>query len=575
MGSVVLEVDYERNALVEVGRPNLRPPTSFWTQEKASAAAHPPPRVSATPESHYSGPTMVRYTARGYDRAMKNALRHVEHIAREYLTHWMVTGAILAVTGAAPEHWLADLFHDVHLPTEALHLWTTGIDLRMVLAGLGLGLIVGDIAWRRTRPQAAPVANQTAAAPDSVSDAPPLPDKPSIAVLPFDNLSGDPAQEYFSDGVAEDIITGLSRLRWLFVIARNSSFTYKGQAVDIRRIADDLGVRYVLEGSVRRLGDRVRVTAQLIEAEHRRHVWAEHYDRGVADIFALQDEITDRIVATLDPEISSAERDRARRKPPGSLGAWELYQQGMWHLLRRNRDDFVAARVLFSKALGLDPGFATAHAALAISSFWQITHDLSTDALASRVELHDAAARALECDDRDFLAHSAMGLAFMELGQHENALAEHEIATTLNPNSAFAQWCYGYALARVGQHENALARFDLALLLSPRDPGAWSFETLRASALYLLGRYEEAVAAARAATRTQLADVVWPLVHLSASLGQLGRHEEAAVVIRELRRVRPGLTITGIRAWPHNEHRSVATVEKMLEGLRKAGLPEE
>jgi TolB-like protein/tetratricopeptide (TPR) repeat protein len=401
-----------------------------------------------------------------------------------------------------------------------------------------------------------------------------LPDKPSIAVLPFANLSGDPEQGFLADGMVEDLVTCLSRLRWLFVISRSSTSAYKGRTVDTREVARDLGVRYLLQGSVRQAGDRLRVTAQLIEAENGRQVWAERYDRGIKDIFALQDEITDTIAATLEPEISAAERDRARRKPPGSLGAWELYQRGMWHMLRRNREDFTAARTLFRDAIRLDPAFATAHAAYAISAFWQITHGFAIDAAAMRAELLTSASLAIECDERDFLAHSATGLAFMETIQHTKALAEHEIATALNPNSAFAQWCFGYALNRADRPREALERFDLALRLSPRDPAAWSFQTLRASALYLLGRYDEAIAAARDATRTQLADVVWPLVHLAASLGRIGRSDEALAAIAELRRRRPGLTIAEFRAWPHNESRSAEALDAITNGLRAAGLPE-
>jgi TolB-like protein len=401
-----------------------------------------------------------------------------------------------------------------------------------------------------------------------------LPDKPSIAVLPFANLSSDPEQDYFAEGMVEDLITNLSRLRWLFVIARNSTFTYKDRAVDVRRVGEDLGVRYVLEGSVRRTGNRVRVTAQLIEAASGGHVWAERYDRGIEDIFAVQDEITDMISGTLEPEISAAERDRAHRKPPGSLGAWELYQRGMHHLLRRNREDFTTARSLFRDALAIDPSFATAHAAFAISAFWQLTHDFASDAVAMRTELLSAAALAIEFDARDFLVHSAMGLAFMESGRHAMALAEHDVATSLNPSSAFAQWCFGYSLLRDDRPREALDRFDLALRLSPRDPGAWTYQTLRASSLYQLGRFEEAISAARDATRTPLADVVWPLVHWAASLGRLERCAEAAIVIDELRRKRPGLTIAGFRAWPHNEHRSAGSLEKIVDGLRGAGLPE-
>lgn len=258
------------------------------------------------------------------------------------------------------------------------------------------------------------------------------------------------------------------------------------------------------------------------EAETGGHVWAESYDRAIEDIFAVQDEITDTIAATFEPEISTAERERARRKPPVHLGCWELYQRGMWHLLRRNREDITAARRLFGEAIELDPNFATAHAAFAVSEFWQITHGFTENVAATRAELPASASRAAELDPRDSLAHSAMGLAFMEGCEHTKAIAEHESATALNPNSSFGQWCFGYALNFAGRHAEALTKFDRALRLSPRDPATWSYCTLRASALYQLKRYEDAAYAAEGALRTRVIDVVWPLVHRSAALGQMG-----------------------------------------------------
>jgi tetratricopeptide (TPR) repeat protein len=246
----------------------------------------------------------------------------------------------------------------------------------------------------------------------------------------------------------------------------------------------------------------------------------------------------------------------------------------MWHLFRRNREALASARVLLRSALALDPLFASAHAAFAISAFWHFSQDIAIDAALGRAELLGSASRAVECDARDSLAHSAMGLAFMEVGQHVNALAEHETAIALNPNSAFAQYCFGYALNRADRPQESLGCFDLALRLSPRDPGAWSFQTLRAASLYFLGRYEEAIVAARDAERTKPEDVVWPLLHLAASLGQLGRSDEAASVVQDLRGKRPGLTLARFRAWPHNESRSAQSMEKMMDGLRKAGLPE-
>jgi len=197
----------------------------------------------------------------------------------------------------------------------------------------------------------------------------PLPDKPSIAVLPFDNVSGDPDQEFFADGIAEDIITQLSKFRSLFVIARNSSFSFKGQALDIKEVGQKLGVRYVVEGSVRRAGNRVRITAQLIDAVADAHLWAERYDRELDDIFAVQDEVTQAIVTAIEPTLGSAELERARRVPTGKLDAWEAFQRGLWHVFRYKRDDNAKAQEFFRRATGIDGGFAPAHAGLAYTLF--------------------------------------------------------------------------------------------------------------------------------------------------------------------------------------------------------------
>lgn len=417
------------------------------------------------------------------------------------------------------------------------------------------------------------------AAPDATTGirarkpAPACPERPSIAVLPFANPGGEREQECLAAGLVEDLITTLSRLRWLSVVARNSTLSNQGSRAGIGQASAAPGIRYILEGSVRRGGNRMRITARLLESETGRQVWADRYDCSLAASFAVQDEITDAILAALESEIGAVEGERARRSPPGHLGAWELYQRGMWHLSRRNREDFTAAHAWFGEALALDPAFAAAHAGFAVSSFWQITHGFTTDAEASRAELLDAASRAVELDPRDALAHSALGLAFMECAEHPNAVAEHEIATALNPTSAFAQWCFGYALRRADRNDEALPRFDLALRLNPRGPMAWSYSTLRASALYHLKRYEEAALAASEAMRTRLDDIVWPLVHRAAALGRLDRKRAAEPVIADLLRRRPGLTVSGFAAWPYNRNLSASTLEHTAVGLQKAGLP--
>jgi len=424
---------------------------------------------------------------------------------------------------------------------------------------------IGPVRAQAAEPSSATLSTVVASA---------VPDTPSIAVLPFTNMSGDAEQEHFADGISEDIIAALSRFRSLFVIARNSTFTYKGKAVDVKEVARDLGVRYVLEGSVRTLGARLRVTALLIDAATGLHVWGERYDRPLEHIFTVQDEVTDIIAATMEPEIGAAERERARRKPPEHLGAWEHHQRGMWHLLRRNREDFRAAQQFFRNAIELDPSFATPRAALALSCFFEITHGFTTDHAATLDALLGEASAAVALDPRDALGHTALGLAFMERRNHADAIAEHRIAIDLNPNSSLARWAFGYALLRAEQSEEALEQFDAALRLSPRDPGLWSYLTLKASALYQLRRYEEAVQFARGATRYPVFDLIWPYVHLAAALGQLGRIDEARRAVEELQKRRPSLTVTAARSWPHNRSRSDSHLEHMLEGLRLAGLPE-
>jgi len=414
---------------------------------------------------------------------------------------------------------------------------------------------------------------------DAPAEAPPggprLPDKPSIAVLPFANLSGDPEQDYFADGIVDDITTTLSHLHGLFVIARNSTFTYKGRPVDVQQVGRALGVRYVLEGSVRRFADRVRITAQLVEAETRAHVWADRYDRTIGDIFAIQDEITNAIAAAIEPEISASEQDRARRKPPEQLGAWELYQRGMWHLLRHNYENSLEAERLFHSAIALDPSFAAPHAALALVDFFQIPRAQRDHNPALLDAMFRGAVRAAELDPKDCLGHVALGLHYMRRGEFAQSICEHQVALALNPNSPFAHWGYGFVLIFAERFAEALDEFDAALLLNPRDPAKWPhLATLKAGTLYQLRRYEEAAASARDAMRSATADVVWSCIHLAAAFGQLGRTNEAAVALAELEPRRPELTLSAFRSWSMNRLRSERALGHIVEGLRKAGLPE-
>ena len=296
----------------------------------------------------------------------------------------------------------------------------------------------------------------------------PLPDKPSIAVLAFQNMSGDPEQEYFSDGITEDIITGLSQNHGIFVIARNSSYTYKGQAVDVRRIGRELGVRYVLEGSVRRAGERVRITGQLIEAERRAHIWAGRYDRELTDIFAVQDEITRSIVATVAPEMLETEMRRVRRKEPQSLGAWECAMRAQWHLERFTREDLVEAHRLAAQATVLDPGASLGFNIDAFTHIHEVTYGWSTSALQSVLAAYQAATKAVALDSRDAASQSALGCCEVLMHRTDDAIARLKIAIDLNPNLTWAHANLGLALASSGRGDEAVAPLSEALRLSPR-----------------------------------------------------------------------------------------------------------
>ena len=254
-------------------------------------------------------------------------------------------------------------------------------------------------------------------------------EKPSIAVLPFDNMSGDPEQEFFADGITEDLITALSKIRWFFVIARNSTFSYKGQAVEVTQAAKELGVRYVLEGSVRRAGNRVRITAQLVDATTGHHVWAERYDRNIEDIFALQDEMTLTIVGAVEPELSAAERERALAKPPENLDAWETYQRGLWNMWRFQKESNAEAPGLLRRAHELDPNFATAYAHEAYAHYLNVIMGWAEDQDATLARGLEAAETALSIDDKDAIAWFAQGRILMMQGDHDASVAAQSGAT--------------------------------------------------------------------------------------------------------------------------------------------------
>ncbi len=399
-------------------------------------------------------------------------------------------------------------------------------------------------------------------------------DKPSIAVLPFDNMSNDPEQEYFSDGITEDIITALSRIHWFFVVARNSSFSYKGTTPDIRKVANELGVRYVLEGSVRKAGNRVRISAKLIDGSTGNHLWAERYDRELEDIFAVQDEITRTVVGAIEPELADAEIDKARRSPPNDLDAWDCYQRGKWHFYSRTPDDLDRAQDLFDQAVALDPTLAVAYAAAAMVHYYQTT-GVGQKELGNYLEDGLRMARkAVELDDEDASAHVALGLTHIARSEGEQARLQFKKAVDLNPSDGHAIRWLATSYSWFGEPETAIPLLETSIEVSPRDPLVGPTMVRMAECYHFLGDYENAVTWGRRALLETSTRSLGHMVLISA-LALLGHKEEAEKALPELRRLRPEMTCkTVVREGDAPAHWPENYLSAYIEGLRKAGLPD-
>lgn len=398
-----------------------------------------------------------------------------------------------------------------------------------------------------------------------------LPDKPSIAVLPFTNMSGDPEQDYFADGMTEDIITGLSRARWLFVIARNSSFAYKGRSTDVKQVAHELGVRYVLEGSVRKVGERVRISAQLAEGTSGRQLWAKRYDRELSDIFAMQDEITETIIGAVEPELGKVERRRSAGKRPDNLDAWDLYQRGMSHLYEYTKDDLQRARQYFEQAIASDPQLGPAHSGLAETYYYEGVYGFADSISDNREKALAPALRAVVLDAEDAGAHCSLGRAYYMRRAYDAAFRELRTALELNPSLALAHYGLGATLVFSGRAEEGIPHLTAAIRLSPHDPNMGSFLVRLADAAYSLKRYEEAAEWARRAL--QQLNFQWSrYTVLIAALAQLGRLDEARNCIQELEVKRPNTSI----AFVQETHLfgDMPSFAHYLSGLRMAGLPD-
>ena len=399
----------------------------------------------------------------------------------------------------------------------------------------------------------------------------PLPDRPSIAVLPFDNMSGDPSQEYFADGISEDLITGLSRIRWLFVIARNSSFVYKHRAVDVRQVARELGVRYVLEGSVRRAGKQLRISAQLIDALTGGHHWAEQYDRELGDMFAVQDEITRSVVAAIEPRLLAAEGVRAFSRSSGDLGAWELVARARTHVWRLTKSDSEAAIGALNRAVQAYPDYGPARSLLGFCLVFAAHNgwiDRDTGLLAGRGHI----VRAIALDDCDPWGQIASGYWSMMERRTGESLAAFRRAVNLNPNSATAHCYLSHGLAFSGQSDDAIAHGKEAIRLSPLDPEMAMILGGIAVAHYLAGRYAEAGRYSEELLRLR------PGFHGAqrmrcASLAQTGQLDEARKFLAVVRLEQPQLSLDWIRA--SVPYQTPELMERFLDGMRKAGLTDD
>jgi TolB-like protein len=434
---------------------------------------------------------------------------------------------------------------------------------------------VGDVRVERSEQVPTPVglAKDETSEPRLVLA---LPDRPAIAVLPFKNMSDDPEQEYFSDGISEDILTALSKLRWFFVIARNSSFAYKGKSAPMRQIGEELGVGYLVEGSVRKSGERVRITAQLNDAATGSQLWAERYDRDLADVFAVQDEITEAIVAAIAPQIFAAENFRARRKSPESLDAWDLLMRALPHFWQVTPDDHVAGQVLLERAIAIDPNYAQALAVLAASRVFGTNMGWEDRTIAVPAA-ERAALAAIRADSDDPWAHFAIAGVYLLSGRFEDALAEFEQALYLNPNFSLALAYYGLALCYVGRWEDGANAARRALRLSPRDPFSAIYISVAASAEFHARNYHEALRLAREGMR-QRPDFVAGYRMFIAAAAMAGEIELAKASLQELRRMQPNTSLAWIAEHipvPHDERNLEVfryARDHYLEAFRRAGL---
>jgi adenylate cyclase len=397
----------------------------------------------------------------------------------------------------------------------------------------------------------------------------PLPDKPSIAVLPFDNLSGVPDQEYLADGITENIITALSYIPEIFVIARNSTFTYKGKAVKAQEVAEDLGVRYIVEGSVQRAEDRVRITAQLIDAASGRHLWADRYDRSLQDLFALQDEITLKIVSALEVKLSVGVQTRLTGKTMPNFEVWSYYVRGYSHMKRHTKADNAQARDLFERAASLAPGYAPLFTALGLTHFDDAHHGWSESREESLLRAVELAKKALALDDSDPMIHVLWGAIYLQQRRYEQAIAEGERSVALGPNQADPHFMLAMYLSHTDRYKEALPLIRKAMRLDPYYPS--SYLELLGHVYLQMGEYEEAVEVFKMLVVREPQHIVGHQ-GLAIAYIRLGRKEQVRSEVAELLRLFPEYSLEVYRKQAHSRDMDPAVVRSDIEALREAGL---
>jgi TolB-like protein/DNA-binding CsgD family transcriptional regulator len=412
-----------------------------------------------------------------------------------------------------------------------------------------------------------PIATEVS---DPVNKFPARPEKPSIAVLAFENMSGDPKREYFSDGISDDIITALSRSPWLFIIARNTTFTYKGTNVDVRRVSKELGVRFVLEGSVRRSGDRVRVTAQLIDGATGGHVWSERYDGQLKDVFDLQDEITRNVVASIQTTVHlTTIEEPVERSARPDLTVWELTMRS-WHLLYDfNPESYAYAKTLLERALALDPESAEANMILSLINHHIAIMGFAPDVRPAMETAYVLARRGTQLDDRNEYAHWALGISCWGLLKYDESLAALERSVALNPNCSLAYGSLGTLLGILGRSDDAIANQEIAIRSNPLDPSIFFRFSGLALAHYMAGRYEIAIEWAERAIHRMPR---WYFAHfvLAASHVALDQHEQAGDAVQTCRAVLPDIRLTALDRVPLKDPKRL---HELLNRLRQAGFP--